>query len=235
MKKVSELFDEKIALELEKKIGHTYKNKELLHRAFVHSSYANAYSMESNEKLEFFGDSILNFVVAEYFYKSNSAANEGELSTARAKIVSKDALCTVISRLEFHKFLLAQSESKIQNSDAVKSDLFEAIVASIYLDDSLYKAKKFIYNSLNLGEVKMEEMELKDFKTRLQEYYQSLKGRFKIAYQILKSEGKPHEILFTIQLKINGQIKATASAHSKSAAEQQAARLLLIKLGIEKE
>ncbi|MCK9574868.1 MAG: ribonuclease III [Clostridia bacterium] len=235
MKEANLVFDKTTATDLELKIGHVYKNKEYLHKAFVHSSYANAHNIDSNEKLEFLGDSILNFVVAEYFYKNNLGASEGELSTARAKMVSKDALCGIIGKLELNKYLLAQSENKVQSSDSVKSDMFEAIVASIYLDDSLYKAKKFIYNSLNLGEVKMEEMELKDFKTRLQEYYQSLKGRYKIVYQTLKSEGKPHNILFTIELKINSKVMAVASAHNKSTAEQQVAKLALIKLGIEKE
>lgn len=133
---------------IENAVGYCFKDKMLLTRAFTHSSY----SENSYEKLEFLGDSILNFVVADELYKRYGDLDEGDLSKARSNIVDKPPLKKFVIKNGLEKFIrLGASEKRnhIEKSDKLCGDLYEAILGAIYLDGDIAKAGKFVVYSLN--------------------------------------------------------------------------------------
>ena len=138
---------------LEQNIGYTFKNKELLQKALTHKTYAfeaNA-PLEFNERLEFLGDSILNFVIAEYLYKSNKYFSEGELTRRRANSVNNRFLADKAEELELGKFLLFGKAEKKQNGASNRTNLanaLEAIIGAIYLDSDLETVGAFISEKL---------------------------------------------------------------------------------------
>ena len=154
---------------IQSKIGYQFKNKKLLINAFTHSSYAHETNSQSNETLEFFGDSILSFIVSKILY-NNLQINEGELSKLRAKIVCSENLCDAIKTMGIQDYLLI-GKSLVNGSgvsSAVIGDLFEAITAAVYLDGGLECAEKFINTNLNFNVNNKT-----DYKTRLQELVQA--------------------------------------------------------------
>jgi ribonuclease-3 len=137
--------------ELQHKLGITFKNEALLKTAFTHSSYANENGEASYERLEFLGDSILNFVVADVLFKKHPKKNEGFLTVARAEIVSGKNLATVAEKMEIVGFMRTGNgviATEAKSSQKVKASLFEAIVGAIYLDLGMEKIEKFIVKTL---------------------------------------------------------------------------------------
>ena len=142
-------FDAKI---IEEKIGYCFENKSLLKLAFTHSSYANENKAASNEKLEFLGDSILNFCIAEYLFRKGGGS-EGTLSVMRSKIVSEPPLAKCVDGLDIISHLICgvgEERNNPHKSDAVKADLFEAVVGAVYLDSGdVSVCEKFITGHLS--------------------------------------------------------------------------------------
>ena len=135
---------------IEKKIGYSFENKSLLKLAFTHSSYANENKAASNEKLEFLGDSILNFCIAEHLFRKGGG-NEGTLTVMSSKIVSEPPLARCVDGLDIIGHLICGvGESNNHNkSDAVKADLFEAIIGAVYLDSNdIFVCQSFILKHL---------------------------------------------------------------------------------------
>ena len=135
--------------EVEKRLGYVFKNKALLKTAFTHSTYANSVGVESNERMEYFGDAVLQMVVTEWLYFKDENAAEGKLTGKRQKLVCKDALDSATDGLGVWEYLLAVG-SEYNVKGKAKSSLFEAIVAAIYLDGGYGAAKKFILEHGNL-------------------------------------------------------------------------------------
>ena len=156
---------------LEKNIGYEFTNKELLKRALTHTSYAYEMNVESYEKLEFLGDSILEFVTSEYIYTNFPNLKEGEMTKVRAMVVCEESLAQVAKLHNFSDFLrLGKSEllSGGANKTAILEDTMEAVIAAIYLDSGIEKAKKFIINNLkNEIQYATEHMGFRDYKTAL--------------------------------------------------------------------
>lgn len=143
---------EKAIHAVEKAIGYIFYNPSILETALTHSSYANENNTHSNESMEFFGDSILNFIISEYLFKT-CHTSEGTLSVLRSKIVSEVPLAQAVQKLNISKHLrcgVGETKSNPVKSASVMADLFEAIVAAIYLDSSssIYDAEKFILENL---------------------------------------------------------------------------------------
>ena len=135
---------------IEKVIHYGFKNKDLLKMAFTHSSYANDNGESSNQRLEYLGDSVLNFIVADYLY-NNYNVEEGQMSKWRSKMVNSDNLSKIIDNLGLDKhLLLGKSFSKQQISKSVKEDLFESLVGAIYTDSSIEKAKRFVFRFIDV-------------------------------------------------------------------------------------
>lgn len=135
--------------EIERKLGYTFKNKRLLLEAFTHSSYAYRYRVKSNERLEYLGDAVLQFVVTEWQYRKDAEASEGKLTALRQKLVCRDALDSAVDGLGVWDDLLVYGTRYNVNGKA-KSSLFEAIVAAIYLDGGYRAVKAFILERGNI-------------------------------------------------------------------------------------
>ena len=141
MRKVKEIVN---ISAVEKIIGYTFKSKKLLTRALTHSSYSNEHRVESNERLEFLGDAVIEFIITEKLY-TEFKGKEGDLSKIRALIVSEKPLAAAIDKLGLEKYLLkGVGESKnTTKSKAMKCDMFEAIAGAIYIDGGIEETKKF--------------------------------------------------------------------------------------------
>ena len=137
--------------ELEKNIGYTFKNTQLLKTALTHTSYAYEHGVQSNEKLEFLGDSILEFVSSEYMYKKYTNLKEGEMTKVRATVVCEKSLYKIAILHNFSDFLyLGKSEIMTGGNKrpAILADSVEAVIAAMFIDGGLEPAKKFIIENL---------------------------------------------------------------------------------------
>ena len=136
--------------EFEDNIGYYFKNKGLIREALTHTSYAYENHVNSNERLEYLGDSILEFVTSEYLFKNYKNLSEGEMTKVRANAVCEDSLYDVACKHNFSDFLyLGKSEKHSQNSKkALMADSVEAVIAAIYLDSNLENVKRFIIDNL---------------------------------------------------------------------------------------
>ena len=215
---------------LEENIGYTFKNKELLKKALTHTSYAYEHNLESNEKLEFLGDSILEFISSSYLYNNYLNLKEGEMTKVRATVVCEKSLYKVAQMHNFSDFLyLGKSEIKSGGNKrpAILADSVEAVIAAIFIDGGLEPAKKFIIENLkNEIEVATKHVGEKDYKTVLQEELQK-NGDVKIEYTIIKESGPDHNKSFEAEVALNGKILATGKGKSKKEAEMQAAKKAL--------
>lgn len=215
---------------VEKSIGYTFKNKELLKTALTHTSYAYETESESNEKLEFLGDSILEFISSKYIYKTYPNLKEGEMTKVRASVVCEESLYKVAKMHGFSDFLyLGKSEQKTggKNRPAILADSVEAVIAAMYLDGGLEPAEKFIVENLK-EEIKIASKHVgdKDYKTVLQEKLQE-HGEVKIEYEITKETGPDHDKRFESEVKCNGKILAKGEGRSKKEAQMHAAKKAL--------
>ena len=213
--------------ELYKILGYSFQNEELLKQALTHRSVRSL----NNERLEFLGDSILNFVIAAHVYERYPEAPEGDLSRIRASLVNKDALAKLGQKLQLGDFLaLGAGELKSggYRRQSILADAVEAIFGAVYLDSNISRCSKFIlkhYEGLLSEPVDVKF--LKDPKTQLQEYLQS-RQRELPAYTLLEATGKPHAQTFKVQCSVDGLVQTTVGVEkSRRRAEQEAAQAML--------
>ena len=215
---------------LEENIRYTFKNKQLLKTALTHTSYAYEHGVQSNEKLEFLGDSILEFVSSEYMYNKYTNLKEGELTKVRATVVCEKSLYKIAKLHNFSEFLyLGRSEIMTGGNKrpAILADSVEAVIAAMYIDGGLEPAKRFIIDNLKDEiEVATKHVGEKDYKTVLQEELQK-NGDVKIEYKIIKEYGPDHDKTFEAEVYLNGKALATGVGKSKKGAEMQAAKKAL--------
>lgn len=211
---------------LEKNIGYKFKNIELLKKALTHTSYANEHHIESNEKLEFLGDSILEFISSKYIYNNYSFLKEGEMTKVRADVVCEKSLHKVALKHNFSDFLFL-GKSQIMSGEAVRpaimADSVEAVIAAIYFDSDLEQAEKFIVENLKDAiDVASHHVGMKDYKTVLQERLQ-IHGDVEIKYEILEEKGPDHDKTFVVQVSCDGKKLAVGEGKNKKSAEMDAA------------
>ena len=218
---------------LEQSIGYTFKNKDLLKNALTHTSYAFENHIQSNEKLEFLGDSILEFVSSKYLYENFKKLKEGEMTKVRADIVCEKSLYEIAKKHNFSDFLyLGKSElsSHHEVRPAIMADSVEAVIAAIYFDSSLEEAERFIIENLkDAAKNASEHVGQKDYKTVLQEILQK-NGEVKIEYTIIKEQGPDHDKMFTAEVKCNDIMLAIGEGKTKKAAEMEAASKAIEKI-----
>ena len=216
--------------EIERNIGYTFTNKHLLETALTHTSYANSHGIESNEKLEYLGDSILEFITSKYLYNHFTNLTEGEMTKVRATVVCEQSLYEVATRLGFSDFLITGGGERINGkvkNKAILADSIEAVIAAIYLDSNLENAEKFIISNLkDAMESDSKHADEKDHKTALQEKLQE-HGNVKIEYRIIAEKGPDHDKYFVTELVCDGKVLAQGEGKSKKAAEMEAARIAL--------
>lgn len=218
---------------LENEIEYQFNNKELLKTALTHTSYAFENHVESNEKLEFLGDSILEFISSKYLYSHYQNLKEGEMTKVRATVVCEESLYKVACKHNFGDFLaLGKSESSNQAnlSKAILADSVEAIIAAIYLDSSLENAERFIIHNLEDSiEIASKHVGVKDYKTVLQEKLQ-IHGNVHIQYSIVKETGPDHNKQFESKVECNGKLLGKGIGKTKKASEMMAAKAAIDKL-----
>ena len=223
--------------ECEDKLGYSFKDKTLLRLCFTHPSYAHEHGgIKNNERLEFFGDSILGFITAEYLMDKFPDANEGLLTAYKQQLVSAEPLSKAIEKSGLYEFLMfgeGEKKNSPEHHRSARENLFEAIVAGIYLDGGIEEAKKFVKRTLfsktNLvGGVKNKVKDNKptDYKGKLQEYVQKNKLGT-LLYVVKERSGPDHDPLFTVAVTVDDKELAFAKGRKKSDAEKEAARLAL--------
>jgi ribonuclease-3 len=224
---------EKMRLEdFEANIGYTFKDKDKLKNALTHTSYANENNIASNEKLEFLGDAILEFVTSKYLYKNYRHLKEGEMTKVRASVVCENSLFNVAISHNFSDFLYLGKSELLNGGNkrpAILADSVEAVIAAMFLDGGIEPVEKFIINNLKESiEISSKSVGLKDYKTVLQEKLQA-NGEVHIEYKIIKEDGPDHDKHFTAEVKCNGKVLAIGEGHSKKSAEMEAARIAMEK------
>ena len=227
--------------ELESLLGHQFRDPRWLYQALMHSSRiperAEHEPTESNEKLEFLGDAVLELVVSEELVREFPDWSEGQLSKSRARLVNATAISLSAQRLGLGKYLrLGRGEEKTggRTKPALLADAYEALIAAIYLDGGLEAARGFVRRSLVEGAISVEAERLghTDHKSALQEFLQS-RGMAPGAYHVISESGPDHQKMFRVEVRIAGQTPAIGSGRTKKEAEQSAAIAALIQLGAE--
>ena len=212
---------------LEENIGYHFKNKELLKNALTHTSYAYEHHVASNEKLEFLGDSILEFVSSEFMYNKYTNLKEGEMTKVRATVVCEESLYKIAKLHNFSDFLLLGKSEVMTGGNkrpAILADSVEAVIAAIFIDGGLEEAKRFIIKNLDKEiDIATKNVGKKDYKKVLQEELQK-NGDVKIEYTIIKETGPDHDKRFEAEVSLNGKVLATGKGKSKKEAEMQAAK-----------
>jgi len=211
-------------------LDYQYSDISRLEIALTHRSA----SSQNNERAEFLGDSILNFVIADQLFQLYPKATEGELSRQRARLVNKDSLAELARTLDLGSYLrLGSGELKSGGfrRDSILADTFEAVICSIYLDSNFDSARQFIIRVFDNRLNNLPAMdELKDPKTRLQELLQARKTPIP-SYDILSVSGKQHAQIFEIECCIDTlNLKVAAVGQSRRKAEQAAAMKMLDQL-----
>ena len=211
---------------LEESIGYKFKNINLLKKALTHTSYAYEHKIESNEKLEFLGDSILEFLSSKFIYQNYPNLKEGEMTKVRATVVCEESLYKIADKHNFSDFLyVGKSEMMHQGNRkvAIMADSVEAVIAAMYFDSGLEISEKFIIDNLK-EEIRIasQHVGIKDHKTILQEKLQ-VNGNVDIKYEIIKESGPDHDKTFTAEVKLNGKVLAQGEGKTKKQADMDAA------------
>lgn len=211
----------------------TFKNKELLRRAFTHRSYLNENrDLESshNERLEFLGDAVLELIVTEYLFEKYPDSTEGDLTAYRASLVNAITLSEVAQKINVNDYLLLSKGEAKDTGKArqyILANTIEAIIGAIYLDQGYDIAKYFISKNLfHLIDKIVADQSWIDAKSKFQEKAQEKEGQTPL-YKSLKEEGPDHDKKFTIGVYLGNNLIAEGSGMSKQEAEQVAAKKAL--------
>ena len=212
---------------LEEGLGYTFSNKALLENALTHSSYANENRerhLPDNERLEFLGDSILGFVVAEYLYRNFPDKPEGELTRIRADLVCERNLAEAAATVELGSYLLlghGEEQGGGRKRDSIVSDAMESVIAASFMDGGFAAAKEII-DRLILSNIPKGRPRNFDYKTAFQELVQRKKDQ-QIHYELTGESGPDHDKHFEVEVLLNGKAVGHGVGSSKKRAEQAAA------------
>ena len=214
--------------ELEKKLGYTFRDPELLALALTHSSWSNERGLGHkgcNERLEFLGDSILGFVVAEALFQTYGDKPEGEMTRLRAELVCEASLVESAAPLglgEHLRLSMGDAMGGGHQRPSMIADAFEAVLAAIYLDGGEEAARAFLGRTI-LPKIRKAAAAKHDYKTLLQEAVQSV-GIAAPTYRMAGESGPDHRKVFTAQVIYGGEVAGEGSGFSKKEAEQAAAQ-----------
>lgn len=224
--------------DFEKIINYKFKDIHILEKSLTHSSYSNedkAYNKVNNERLEFLGDAVLSISVSRFIFDKFPDYPEGDLTKLRAQVVCEDTLSLVAGNLNLGKYLLlgkGEEASGGRERKSILADAVEAVIAAIYLDGGYMQAEKFVLDNLTRYiKLAVKGKIITDFKSFLQEYYQSKSQFCKIRYLVTKEEGPDHEKVFHVNVVVNKKVVGKGTGRNKKEAEQNAARDALIQEG----
>ncbi|MFH1144481.1 MAG: ribonuclease III [Candidatus Eisenbacteria bacterium] len=208
----------------------TFRDPRFLQRALTHRSYLGgeeAHGPESNERLEFLGDAVLELIVIEYLFQRFPLDREGELTQKKSVLVSRSVLADRAEYLGLGRYvLLSEAERDAGGSErrSILADAFEAVLGAIYLDRGLEEARRFVERwVLAQADRILRDTEKQNFKSILQE---SVQARLRVhpRYRVMSETGPDHEKLFTVEVVVRGSVLGRGMGRNKKEAEQQAAR-----------
>jgi ribonuclease-3 len=212
-----------------------FKNKQLFRQAFIHRSYLNETKevLNSNERLEFLGDSILSFIVSEYLFQTYPNFNEGILTNIRSLVVNTKSLANIAREFKLGDHLMlsrGEEESKGRQNESLLANSVEAFLGALFLDQDLDAVRKFL---LPIFTPKIDDIvknkAFKDPKSLLQEHVQAQKQNSP-QYKVLQEEGPPHAKIFTIGVYVQNELVGQGTGKSKQEAEESAAKQALEKI-----
>lgn len=222
---------------LENKLNIFFNNKELLKTAFMHRSYLNEHKnlkADSNEKLEFLGDSVLSLITSSYLFKKYPEFSEGEYTDIKASLVKTESLTDSAIKLELGDYIFlskGESNSGGRINKNILADCFEALIGAIFLEKGFNRAYKFTLDNLieyKLGEIINKKLYFSS-KSKLQEIMQR---KYKVTpdYKLIKESGPEHKRIFNIAINFRGKKLSEGIGMTKKQAEEVAARKALTKL-----
>lgn len=214
-----------------------FKDPHFKTLAFTHRSYLNESKekIESNERLEFLGDSILSFIVSTHIYEKYAHLKEGELTSLRSVLTNTITLYEVANKLKLGELLMlskGEEESGGRESKTILANTYEAVVGALYLDQGIDVARKFVTESiLTHSDEFIDNQGLKDAKSQLQEYMQE---HYKTSpeYRILEELGPDHSKKYTAGVFLKDELLSKGSGKSKQEAEKEAATATLATFGL---
>lgn len=209
-------------------IGYTFKNKKLLETALTHTSFANDSGVESNQRLEFLGDSILSVVVSEYIYNEFKNFDEGKLTEVRAAAVCEKSLAAAAEGMELGKAIrFGKSEERCggAHKPSILCDTYEAVLGAIYLDGGIEPAKELVLRTLRLTIESARDLDFRNYKSEIQNYFQKRdKNREVVTYSLVEKTGPDHAPEFEVNAEYQGKVIGRGRGKNRKAAEQEAAR-----------
>jgi len=211
------------------KLGVQLGRMGLLHEALTHSSYASEVpGAKDYERLEFFGDAVLKFVISEYLLERFPEYNEGQLTEIRSVLVSDKTLAELAANLGLSKYILLGHQ--VQMRPSITAQSLEAILGAVYTDLGLIHAQNLIVRLFGSHATAIDRDDIKDnYKAELQEMTQA-KAQGVPSYAVIKVDGPAHEPIFSVSVSVAGKVIAEGCGHSKKAAEQEAAKSALLQL-----
>lgn len=219
---------------LEKRINYSFKNKNLLMEALTHSSFAHEKNgVHSNERMEFLGDAVLSIISAQYLFEKYPDMPEGQLSKLRSSLVCTESLSGFAKEIDLGAaLLLGKGEVNTGGYErpSILENAFEALIAAIYLDGGMEKAREFVTAFLEKA-LETHNISFKDYKTMLQEVVQQNPDQ-SVNYVLLSESGPDHNKCFEIAVRLNSNVIGVGKGKSKKSAEQEAAKEALKLMGL---
>ena len=214
----------------EEDIGYRFQRRELLTRALTHKSYSHEARNENaqdNETFEFLGDSVLGFVIGDVLFKRFPTLDEGALSKMKAYLVSATSLAEKARTFGMGDVIylgVGEEKSGGRKKESLLANLFEAMIAAVYLDGGLQSARELIERSFakDIESIDADDLLFKDYKTALQELAQG-QGLPLPEYNVVQEVGPDHDKRFVVEVKV-GNLLAQGEGSSKKEAQQQAAK-----------
>lgn len=221
---------------VEEKLSYIFANKDLLVLAFTHRSYVNESKgvvIQHNERLEFLGDSVLGLVIADYLYHRLPGHPEGQLSQLRSRLVDASSCASYLQKLELSESILLGKGERMGEGHAkasIQADVFEALIAAIYLDGGSQVVKSFLLCHFESEIEKVIGSPPRNYKAELQDYSQKNFQRAPV-YKVIEEGGPDHAKVFHVLVSVNEEELGIGMGASKKEAEQRAAFAALSKMG----
>lgn len=218
----------------QEKTGYSFNNEQLLIRALTHTSYANEIGRsknESNERLEFLGDAVLELIISEHIYKTHPDMSEGEMTKLRASVVCEENLSHHARLLHFGDYMLLGKGERATGGaerNSLLADAFEAVLGAVFLDGGIEQARQYALSSLagDIAENGQTGGKKVDYKTDLQEIMQR-SSKEQLIYSVLSETGPDHDKEFVSSVSHSGSVIGTGSGRTKKESEQNAAKMAL--------
>lgn len=220
-------------------INYKFKNKALLETALTHISFANDAGIESNQRLEFLGDSILSYIIADKIYEVYHKCDEGKLTKIRAALVCEKSLAELARIMELGggiRFGKSEKMSDGIHKESILADTFEAVLGAIYLDSDIITARNWVLERFGERITNVKTEGEQSYKSELQIYFQKRdKNTEVVSYNLLEKKGPDHNPSFLVEAVYKNKVIAKGSGKSRKTAEKNAAKAALDKLRIKNE